>query len=62
MNLSREQRREFRDALVDAFPTDEKLKQMVSFQLDEKLQVIAQKGNLEDVAFNLIQWAQSQGR
>lgn len=53
---------EFQDALLSAFPDYDKLEQMVRYQLDENLLSLAGSGTLSTVIFNLIKWAESNGR
>ena len=55
-------RQQFHDALLSAFPTPAKLKQMVSFELDENLDAIAIGENYSEVVFKLIEWAESEGK
>ena len=62
MNLSNDEPREFREALLSAFPSYSNLEMMVSDRLDQNLNRIVSNGNLENVAFELIKWAESQGR
>ena len=54
--------KQLRDALLSAFPTEDTLKQMVRFELDENLDEIAGGQNLSEKVFNLIEWAKAQGR
>ncbi|HMA37627.1 MAG TPA: toll/interleukin-1 receptor domain-containing protein [Chloroflexia bacterium] len=44
-------------ALLDAFPTQSELTQMVRFGLSENLEAIAGGGTLSAIVFNLLQWA-----
>jgi tetratricopeptide (TPR) repeat protein len=60
-NLTGEQKKQLAEALVSAFPEYSKLKQMVSYRMEENLDVIVGKGPLSDVAFDLVEWAISQG-
>jgi hypothetical protein len=61
--LTGAQKRELRLALVSAFPSWNELRKLTSDQLDLNLAVIvAQSGNVEDNAFELIEWATAQGR
>ena len=62
MELDGKTRKQFHDALLSAFPSPAKLKQMVSFELDENLDVISTGGNHSDVVFELIKWAESEGK
>ncbi|GAB1541120.1 hypothetical protein NUACC21_37900 [Scytonema sp. NUACC21] len=61
MRLSGQQRKELQNALVDAFPNKSSLEQMLSHELDKKLNAIAAGGNLQEIVFNLITTAESQG-
>lgn len=61
MRLSNQQRKNLKDALIDAFPTSASLEQMLSYQLNKRLKEIAGGGSLQDVVFELIQVAESQG-
>jgi hypothetical protein len=54
--------KEFSKALEEAYPSYNKLKQMVRFKLDENLESIAGSGILNDVVFNLVEWAESKGK
>jgi hypothetical protein len=49
-------------ALLSGFPTVDDLRQMVRFELDERLEQIAGGDDLGDIVFNLIQWAEARGR
>ncbi|NEQ39162.1 MAG: trypsin-like peptidase domain-containing protein [Okeania sp. SIO3I5] len=60
--LSRSERKKLSEALVDAFRRYNKLKIMVSYQLDENLDAIVEKGPLNEVAFNLVDWAGEQNK
>ena len=62
MELDGKSRKQFQDALLNAFPSEADLEQMVSFELDENLNSIATGGNYSEVVFKLIKWAQAQGR
>ncbi|MUG99774.1 NACHT domain-containing protein [Scytonema sp. UIC 10036] len=61
MGLSGRQRKELQSALVDAFPTKSSLEQMLSFELDKNLEVIAPSGSLQEIIFRTIQTAESEG-
>lgn len=61
MTLEREVSRKLRDALVEAFPTYDKLRMMVKHQLGKNLAAIAKEGPLPEVAFDLIAQAESEG-
>ncbi len=56
-----ERLQQFQKALLSAFPTTAKLKQMVRFRLDENLDAIS-TGNLSEVVSNLIEWAEAEGK
>ena len=62
MKLSGSQKAALQKALNSAFRRSGDLKQMVTFGLDENLEAIAGTGALEDVIFELIEWADSRGR
>jgi hypothetical protein len=62
MKLTGQQYKQLQQALLDAFPTETALQQLVMFELDENLATIASGGNLQAIVFNLIGWAQAQGR
>ncbi len=61
INLSGQQYKKLRDALVDAFPTKSSLEQFLLFQFDKKLDVIAGGNDLQEIAFNIIKMAEAQG-
>src|SRR5690242_13051108 len=50
------------DAFLSAFPTRSELAQMVRVGLDENLDTVAAQENLRAAAFELIRWAEAQGR
>ena len=60
MSLSGQQRQKLQEALINAFPDKLSLEQMLSFQLDKKLDKIAGGSNLADFAFNLIKKAEAE--
>lgn len=61
MSLSGEQRQQLQDALIDAFPKKSSLEQMLSFQLNKSLDVVAPvEGNLRDIVFELIKKAEAE--
>lgn len=62
MQLTKDQRPKLHQALLSAFPTRPALTQMVQFCLDENLDAITQGGGLSATVFDLIQWAEAQGR
>ncbi len=57
-----ERLQQFQKALLSAFPTPAKLKQMVRFRLDENLEAITGGANLSETISNLIQWAEAEGK
>lgn len=62
LKLNPEQVGEFRDALLSAFYTWEELEQMFYFKFKEDLGVYVQRAPLRTVAFELIRWANAEGR
>ena len=60
--MSPELYREFRDALVKAFPNYADLAMMVKFGIGEQLPAIVAPGAMEVVCFNLITWAEARGK
>lgn len=53
---------QLQNALLAAFPTRSALASMVRFQLDENLDALASPGSLKTTVFELVAWAESQGR
>ncbi|MEO5729428.1 MAG: effector-associated domain EAD1-containing protein, partial [Byssovorax sp.] len=53
---------QLQSALLAAFPTRSALTIMVRFQLGENLDALASPGSLKTTVFELITWAESQGR
>ena len=62
MSLTGSQFQQLQQALLSAFPTYPALKQMVQFDLDQNLDAIAGTGSLTAVVFQLIEWAEAQGK
>ena len=60
--LSGEEVGELRDAILDAYRDKGKLKMMVRIKLEKNIDEIAGGDNLQLVVFNLIEWAESQGK
>ena len=54
--------KELTEALVSAFPTEEELKKMVRYRFNENLDTLTTDGNLEDIAFQLVQRFEAEGR
>lgn len=52
----------FRDAIIDAFHTWDRLAQLVKFGLDEDLESIVGRSDLNTGVFELFRWAESQGK
>ncbi|MUG92504.1 CHAT domain-containing protein [Scytonema sp. UIC 10036] len=61
MNLTGQQRKRLRDALISAFPDRSSLEQLLDFELNKKLNQITQDTNLQTVVFQLIQRAEAEG-
>ena len=61
MSFSGQQRKEIQSALVSAFPTESSLEQMLLFELDKNLKVIAGSGSLEEIIFRTIRTAEAEG-
>lgn len=59
---SGEEIEELQEALLSAFPTEDKLRRMVRTKLDENLAAIAGGEDLSDKVFNLISWGEARGR
>ncbi|MBX9255113.1 tetratricopeptide repeat protein [Desmonostoc muscorum CCALA 125] len=55
------QSKDLHNALIDAFPTMPSLEQMLLFELSKNLRAIASEGSLQDIVFELIKTANSQG-
>ena len=60
MDLSGDLRQQLQKALIDAFPNKSSLEQMISFQLNKNLNVIASEENLNKIVFELVRTAQAQ--
>lgn len=60
--LNAEQFEALLDALLDAFPSVSDLRMLVRLKLDTNLSVIAGGNNLREVAFDLVQWADVNGK
>lgn len=60
--VSGELRQGLRDALVRAFPDQGSLRRMVDEHMNENLSRVAGEGNLDEVAFELVEWAVARGR
>jgi hypothetical protein len=62
MKLDGKEKKEFREVLMKSFSDEPNLKMMVSDQLNERLNKIASGDTQEKLVFNLIDWAEEQGR
>lgn len=62
LDLKGKQLEELRDALVSAFPNYDDLKMMMLFELNERLQKYVERGPMNRVATDLIEWAEAQGK
>jgi hypothetical protein len=62
INLKGKQLEALRDALVSAFPQYNDLKSMLLFELNERLQKHVGQGPMNQVAADLIEWAEAQGK
>ena len=62
MTLNGPQRRTLHKVMVDAFRDRNELERMVSLNLNERLNLISGVTDLEHTVFELIQWAESEGR
>ena len=60
--LNGKQEQKLAQALIAAYPKRKKLEKMVRYKLDEHLDVIVEDSHLGDVLFDLIKWANSEGR
>src|SRR5436309_14688330 len=62
MQLDGPQLKQLQQALINAYPTRFALEQMVFHGLDVHLDAITAQGGLEQAVFELLRWAQAQGR
>jgi tetratricopeptide (TPR) repeat protein len=61
LKLTGQEVTEFSQALIDAFPSLDKLGQMLQFRLDKNLAAIAISSTLREVVFRLIEVAEAEG-
>ncbi|MEO0969613.1 MAG: effector-associated domain EAD1-containing protein [Cyanobacteria bacterium J06639_18] len=61
MGLTGQQYKQLRDALVEAFPSQIRLAELVKFQFGKNLNAIAMGDDLDAIAYRLIQTAEAQG-
>jgi endonuclease G, mitochondrial len=59
--LSNQERRQLREAILSAYPSPGDLDIFVSEELDKNLAAIAGGSNLKETAFNLVKWATAKG-
>ena len=62
MELDNIRRKQLSDALCDAFRDWAKLERMLDHYVDVRLSKICREGDLEDVAFNVIDWFDEHGK
>ncbi len=62
LKVSSEELAQLRSALLSAFPRAIDLAQLVRFRLDENLYAFAAQSPLDQTVFDLLMWAESQGR
>ncbi|MDJ0694211.1 effector-associated domain EAD1-containing protein [Mastigocoleus sp. MO_188.B34] len=62
MDLNGEQRSYLHQAIMSAYPTQDKLAIMLDFSLEENLVEISGETDLRTVVFKLIQWAKTEGK
>ncbi|GAB1541489.1 hypothetical protein NUACC21_41600 [Scytonema sp. NUACC21] len=62
VNLVGSQRKQFCEALIDAFRSKTDLEMMLSYELDWKLNQIAYGDNYQQIAFKLIDYAEARGQ
>jgi phosphoenolpyruvate carboxylase len=60
--LSGKEKKEFKNALIAAFPNEKELNQMVEVVFNKPINLIVSPGNLEHQAFELIGWSIAQGK
>ncbi|MGK7875596.1 MAG: effector-associated domain EAD1-containing protein [Xenococcaceae cyanobacterium] len=62
LQLTGAQRKQFREALISAFPSKGELQIMLSEELDIDLDAIARGDNYQQIVFNLIKYIEAQGK
>lgn len=60
--LTKEQRKQLREALISAFPSKSKLKMMLLEELDVRLDIVVGGETYDDTVSELILWAEGEGR
>ncbi len=61
MRLTGSQYKQFTEALVDAFPSQQRLAELVQYQFGKNLNVIAMGADLKEIVFKLIQASVAEG-
>jgi V8-like Glu-specific endopeptidase len=61
MKLNGQQYKQFTQALLDAFPEQQRLAEVVKFQFEKNLNAIAMGNDLQAIVFRLIQAAEAEG-
>lgn len=61
MTLNGDQRKRLLQGLLVAFPNKSSVQQLLSLELDKKLNVITEESNLQSIVFNVITTAEAQG-
>lgn len=61
LELSKEDRKALREAILSAYPDRDSLKIFVDEELNRNLAVVAGDGNHNQVVFQLIQWSIAKG-
>jgi len=62
LELSSQRKEELHQALLSAYRSLPEFERMLSFKLGSRLQEVIALGSLRQVAFNLIDWAETEGR
>ena len=57
-----DERRQLSRALLNAFPTRSRLSRLLFYELDQNLEQITSHASLEEAVFQLIEWAEAEGR
>ncbi len=61
LNLSKDERKQLREAIQSAYPDPDDLEIFVDNELNRSLAVVAGRGKYDKVVFNLIKWAIAKG-
>lgn len=62
MMLSGPQLKQLHEALISAYPNPRALDMMVRYVFNKNLSALTRSGSLEHIVFELLQWAEAQGR